>query len=114
MINGALHGFLADWSASSESGQVARRSKIRFLQKVVELSEYNEASDGVDKKRQLIRLWGTRLPSKAQLGDIESWDAILVSRLTLLRAMSVDPRVSEEAVETLRTTYLAMSSLARR
>ena len=114
LINGALHGFLADWSASSESGQVARRSKIRFLQKVVELSEYNEASDGVDKKRQLIRLWGTRLPSKAQLGDIESWDAILVSRLVLLRRMSISAELADDADATLRATYLALSSLARR
>jgi hypothetical protein len=114
LINGAMNHFLADWSASSESGQVARRSKIRFLQKVVELSEYNEASESVDKWRQLIRLWGTRLPSKAQLGDVESWDAILVSRLMLLRRMSINADLADDANATLRATYLALSSLARR
>ena len=114
LINRAMNHFLADWSASSESGQVARRSKIRFLQKVVELSEYNEASESVDKWRQLIRLWGTRLPSKAQLGDVESWDAILVSRLMLLRRMSINADLADDANDTLRATYLALSSLARR
>ena len=114
LINGAMNHFLADWSASSESGQVARRSKIRFLQKVVELSEYNEASESVDKWRQLIRLWGTRLPSKAQLGDVESWDAILVSRLMLLRRMSINTDLADDANATLGATYLALSSLARR
>ena len=114
LINGAMNHFLADWSASSESGQVARRSKIRFLQKVVELSEYNEASESVDKRRQLIRLWGTRLPSKAQLGDVESWDAILVSRLMLLRRMSINADLADDANATLRSTYVALSSLARR
>jgi len=114
LINGALSRFLSDWSSSSESGQVARRGKIRHLQKVVELLEFNEAGDQVEKQLELVRLWGSRVPRKSQLGDVESWDAILMSRLTLLRAMSIDPRVSEAAVETLRTTYLAMSSLARR
>ena len=114
LINGAMNHFLADWSASSESGQVARRSKIRFLQKVVELSEYNEASESVDKWRQLIQLWGTRLPSKAQLGDVESWDAILVSRLMLLRRMSINADLADDANATLRSTYVALSSLARR
>ena len=114
LINGALSRFLLDWSSSSETGQTARRGKIRHLQKVVELLEFNEAGDDLEKLQQLMKLWGSRLPRKSQLGDIESWDSILVSRLTLLRGMSVDPRLSDEAVRTLRKTLLAMSSLARR
>ena len=59
---------------------MARRSKIRFLQKVVELSEYNEASESVDKWRQLIRLWGTRLPNDP-VGDTPFWTDALERRL---------------------------------
>jgi hypothetical protein len=59
--------------------------------------------------RQLMRLWGSRLPRKAQLGDVESWDAILVSRLTLLQRLSSVPQVASQALLSLHDTYLAMS-----
>jgi hypothetical protein len=51
---------------------------------VVELLEYNEAAENTEQLRRLLQLWDSRLPRKAQLGDVESWDAILMSRLTVL------------------------------
>lgn len=54
-------------------------------------------------------LWGSRLPCKAQLGDVESWDAILVSRLALLQRLSSVPKVASQALLSLHDTYLAMS-----
>ena len=114
LINGALNRFLSDWASSSETGQVARRSKIRELQKVVELLEYIETGDDLEKQRRLMRYWESRLPRKAQMGDVESWDTILLSRLALLQRISSDERLRDDAQPTLRATYLAMSALARR
>jgi hypothetical protein len=51
---------------------------------VVELLEYNEAGENTEELRRLLQLWDSRLPRKTQLGDVESWDAILMSRLTVL------------------------------
>jgi len=93
---------------------VARRSKIRSLQKMVELQEYSEAGEDVEKLRKLMKLWSGRLPRKTQSGDVESWDSILVSRLTLLRRVGCDKTLEDEADKTLRATYLSLSALARR
>ena len=91
LINRYFEHFLDGWPSSSETGQVARRSKIRVLQNIVQILEYNEM--GIDgKSRQLMTLWGSRLPRKGQMGDAESWDAILVSRMVMLQKLSCDPR----------------------
>jgi len=92
---------------------MARRSKIRSLQKMVELQEYSEAGEDVEKLRKLMKLWGSRLPHKAQLDDVESWDSILVSRLTLLRRVGCDQTLEKEADKILHATYLSLSALAR-
>ena len=88
LINRYFEHFLDGWPSSSETGQVARRSKIRVLQNIVQILEYNEMSiDG--KSRQLMTLWGSRLPRKGQMGDAESWDAILISRMVMLQKLAI-------------------------
>ena len=45
--------------------------------------------------RRLLQQWDSRLPRKAQLGDVESWDAILMSRLTVLTIANEKDRESK-------------------
>jgi len=81
---------------------------------MVELQEYSDAGEDEEKLKRLINVWGSRLPRKAQLGDVDSWDSILVSRLTLLQRAGCEKVLEDEADKTLRATYLSLSALARR
>ena len=64
---------------------------------MVEFFEYNEAGENTEDLRRLLQLWDSRLPRKTQLGDVESWDAILMSRLTVLTILNLGDRERDSA-----------------
>ncbi len=72
-------------------------------QQLVELLEYNEAGENTEQLRRLLQQWDSRLPRKAQLGDVESWDAILMSRLTVLT--TPNQRDAESERESARVSH---------
>jgi hypothetical protein len=85
--------YLATILNQSTSPTCTNKTLAAKKTKVVELLEYNEAGENSAQLRRLLQLWGSRLPRKAQLaqmGDVESWDDILMSRLTVLTITNVE------------------------
>ncbi len=78
-----------------------------IYQQVVELLEYNEAGENTEELRRLLQLWDSRLPRKTQLGDVESWDAILMSRLTVLTIPNEKDTESKRDRESARAIFMS-------
>lgn len=112
MLKKLFDSFLQAWSSSDSIGRVAKLSRLRSLQRLVELNEYVttvEGGKGSLSQQELIHVWGSRLPTRHDT-DADSWDYILTSRLALTRKFPQNLEVSSSAAK----LYLSMSKVARR
>jgi DNA-dependent protein kinase catalytic subunit len=116
LVRKGFENFLEKWSYSESIGTVVKRKMLRSLQQLVEIEEFFQNSGSVqqpvEKWKEMLRNWEHRLPRR-EMDDSNQWSQILSCRLALLPNLRTlkAPDLLEQSVF---TTYLTLSSLARR
>jgi hypothetical protein len=111
LVRKGLGKFLAEWVSSDSIGVIAKRAKLRTLQRFVELGEYastvEQQKDALSRP-QLAQAWGSRVAGRNDT-NCDAWDGILTSRLMLLEKLGAESNVNES----INRLYLSMSRIAR-